>query len=238
MGTVYGKLFNKKETPVVQQIADIVPKEEIKVEQVAKKRMIMRDEPENKEELVKEEDKEEIVDEEKKVHTKLPLNVVITGYGPFMTVTENPSATLLEKIIEGWKTRFGDQEDKIKVLLDKELVVHSDHVDTFIKDAEELISSHKKENPGQRYVLIHLGVSGRLPVDKVALESQCFNAMNFKDGDTYESQYCEPIQKEIEVKTPLSTELPLQACIDSLKETHPCFFFSEDPGHYLCNYIQ
>jgi len=164
------------------------------------------------------------------------LQVVVTGYGPFMNVLENPSADLQKEILKEFENRFGSNSG-IQLFHGEVLVVHSKDVNTFLEQLDELITKHQETHPRDRFLIVHLGVNGGLRELELQIESKCYNCTNFNDGNVYVPGLQMEIDKQKKLDESLNSTLPLDEIHEILTTKHPHIKISEDPGRYLCNYI-
>lgn len=92
---------------------------------------------------------------EKENIVKPKLNVVLTGFGPFMSVTNNPSDSLVKMLAEGFNTRF---KSKNIVLFHNETVsVDQTSVDTCIAKIKQKVLNNKQKNAQDKYLMLHFG---------------------------------------------------------------------------------
>ena len=112
--------------------------------------------------------------------------VVVTGYGPFMSIKENPSGEIATLVGKQFRDFFGE-ESRVKLLHTAVIVVERDQVDLEIEIIQAKIEANREANPKDRYLLIHLGVAGSLPHDVLNLETRCFNARCFEDQNKYKA---------------------------------------------------
>ena len=144
----------------------------------------------------------------------------LTGFGPFGEVKTNPTSEILEFLRGG-----GPLTDCRKERMDI-LDVSTTAIDEYFEDHH--IASNN--------VSIHLGVNSK--ATKFALESTCYNNMNFRipDGNGYQPEFVK-IDESDELDEPKCTNFHLEDVCAVMKEDgFPCEI-SEDPGRYLCNFI-
>lgn len=165
------------------------------------------------------------------------LNVLVTGYGPFMTIKENPSDAVRVEVEKGFEEAFDKDTSQVELIHSENLVVEKDVVDECLQRLDNKIKDHQKENPGEHYLVIHLGVSAGLKHPEVCLERQCTNAKCFVSQNKYIKGTNDPICPSQPPTHSLTTPLPLNSLYSSLKPSQPCLRLSTDPGTYLCNYI-
>lgn len=81
--------------------------------------------------------------------------VVVTGYGPFMSIKKNPSDDLQALIRSQFSKRF--EGTNIKLLHSQMIPVEGPEVDKVIDLIDEKVQANKKERPNDRYLMVHLG---------------------------------------------------------------------------------
>lgn len=165
--------------------------------------------------------------------------VVLTGFGPFMDVLENPSADIQKYIVQKFEEHF-PTDSGVKLLHQGIIVVEADQVDKEISLIEEKIKNNKANNPNDRYLLLHLGVASKMTKNQLKLETRCFNARNFEDQNSYNEDYRVQIENDQELGAIYTTPINLQSIVDKpqRKDIHPKLVLNYNPGNYLCNYIQ
>ena len=164
--------------------------------------------------------------------------VVVTGYGPFMSIKENPSGEIAQLVAKNLPSFFGDQSE-VKLLHSAVIVVEKDEVDKEIEIISRKIQANRIANPRDRYLLVHLGVAGSLPHDVLNLETRCFNAKCFENQNSYKAGLRSLIEDQYAVGATYTSPVKLYEIADRSprKDTHPKLVLSYDPGEYLCNYI-
>jgi pyrrolidone-carboxylate peptidase len=152
------------------------------------------------------------------------INLFITGYGPFMKVTENPSQMLVESIFcdsEQFDEKFNK---KIELKFNEILNVDVDYV---CKNITQCYDSVATCSDCEMNLIVHFGVypggSG------VLLEKQCKNYIN-----DYKS-HCSVIS--LDCADQLTCKLDLESVCQSLKCQGLAVNTSTDAGTYLCNYV-
>ena len=122
------------------------------------------------------------------------MNVYITGFGPFAGVKENPTSVLVGELIKNEQTA-GYQGINI---VDLSIVgVSIEDCDSHIQNVRDKIAQHSQSNPGQRYLILNLGVNPNETCFN--LESRAQNMMNF--GKTADNRGNTPNNVPIDQKT-------------------------------------
>lgn len=164
--------------------------------------------------------------------------VVVTGYGPFMQIKENPSGSIAQLVAKQFPKFF--KSDNTYQLLHKAIItVEIDQVDKEIKKIKSKIKKNKEQNPDDKYLIIHLGVAASLPDDVLKLETRCFNAKCFENQNDYKHGLRNAISDKYSLGSTFSTAVRLSEITEVAprKKGHPKLEVSHDPGEYLCNYI-
>lgn len=164
--------------------------------------------------------------------------VIITGFGPFMNIKENPSADIQKLVVKHFEAHFPPSSN-VKLLHNGVIVVERDHVDKEIDEIRTKIEANKAANPNDKYFLLHLGVAGSMPKDQLNLETRCFNAMNFKNQNTYAKDFRAEIENKQDLGAIYTCPIQLESIVNKSKRksNHPNLTLSYSPGNYLCNYI-
>jgi pyroglutamyl-peptidase len=174
------------------------------------------------------------------------MKVLITGFGEFHGISDNPSKTLLQYLLT--------KADELKQSNDDiELIFQI--LEVSVEDCEPLLKTFITDEKHD-YVIIHMGVNSSAKA--IALEQCCYNSKTFRVPDNRNYQ---PINEKIidsfDLDQPLTTNFPVQlicAETNQLITTYnnsnancfSCFtnryssstaMVSTDPGRFLCNYV-
>ena len=145
--------------------------------------------------------------------------VIITGFGKFSGVHENPT----EKIVMSLKNEGYLAATNLTV------------IEVSSKAVEEYQELMKKSFSYPK-LIIHLGVHPSL--NSFALESCAYNNKTFRtpDQEGYQpGNECISFDQDFDDKT--STHLPLNEIADALSTQGFPVTISDDPGRFLCNYV-
>ena len=109
----------------------------------------------------------------------MSLYVIVTGYGKFMKITENPSKDLAKEVEKHFESAFGNTN--IKLLKREELEVQGFVVNKWVENTAKLIEQKRKENPDNRFLVINIGVwdDPSHPPDTLKFEKNCWNSRQF-----------------------------------------------------------
>lgn len=169
------------------------------------------------------------------------LNVIVTSFGPFMTITDNPSdevrKVVLQKFGSSLQVLAADQAHNIELLHSECLAVEDDVCVDFLRKAKELISRHRREHPNEEYLVLHLGVHGGMRELQVNLERRCFNGRCFEGKNSYRPGFLGRVSNLSPIDEVQRTLAPINHIKARLEAAHPFVEISDNPGRYLCNYI-
>uniref|UniRef100_A0AC35TY61 Pyroglutamyl-peptidase I n=1 Tax=Rhabditophanes sp. KR3021 TaxID=114890 RepID=A0AC35TY61_9BILA len=153
-------------------------------------------------------------------------NIIITGYGPFRTITYNPTQEIVKRLKKDYDSKKENADYNMQSFV---LEVSYDNVhDLFEK---------LKEDKEDIDLLIHLGVDAHR--DGISLESQAFShGYISKDVNECNATNNCNIHADILTEGKLVTSIPLSSVIQNVT---PALKFdvsvSTDPGRFLCGYI-
>ena len=152
------------------------------------------------------------------------INIYLTGYGPFLTVKENPSEKISSYIYDNsskLNTEFTN------IIYNQIFEVKTDDVDNNISKLFNVIKKYENKDDNILHIIISLGVA----------ESRKVNTLEIK-GKNY--IYDRIVDKEIDENKPkfLFSKAPIKYIIKGIQgfNNSECKF-SNDAGQYLCNYI-
>lgn len=177
-------------------------------------------------------------------NSKHTFRFVVTGFGPFNGVPDNPTSILVKELPAYLQQRTGaDMEDPVARLLanctETMIVETSAHA-----ARQEIALLQKKLEPFASAVVLHLGVDAGGKTFK--LESCAYNDATFRVPD--EQGYrpnAVPILDTCSVGSTLTTSFDVPALVETMnatltngEEEHSLRASpSTDPGRFVCNYI-
>lgn len=82
--------------------------------------------------------------------------VVVTGYGPFMSIKKNPSDDLQELISSQFTKRF--DQSRIRLLHSQMIPVEAPEVDKVLDLIHRKVDENRAKRPDDRYLMVHLGM--------------------------------------------------------------------------------
>ena len=170
------------------------------------------------------------------------LQVVVTAYGPFGGIEDNPSDHIRKAIVEHFGEKFQvqilNQHYDILLFDSTQLAVEDDVVLAYLGSLYEKVLAHQSTHGFKdEFLLIHLGVNGGLEDLETHLERRCFNGKCFKDKNKGLRGPNTRIDPEEILDHVHRTSLPINRLYERVKVLHPFFKLNDDPGRYLCNYI-
>eukprot|EP00981_Chlorochromonas_danica_P008403 scaffold2187_cov182-Ochromonas_danica.AAC.4 len=175
---------------------------------------------------------------------------VITGFGQFHGVTDNPTTTLVNHLsaLPQYNNNNNDDDNDNDEFDFTILEVSVQACQNFISQLEErwkskrqqIIIQNQTENEEEIYYFLHLGVDSRS--EKIKLEQCAYNNMTFRVPD--ETSY-QPDQQSIlsshSLEECCQTNYALTDIFEKLQTSNPLardrVVLSTDPGRFLCNYI-
>lgn len=156
------------------------------------------------------------------------LKIYISGYGPFMSVKNNPSQVLVESIVKDKDIIHTELDFKCEIVHDCIYEVSVDYVSQNVSKCHQMIEEELDcGNSQDLHLIVHFGVNAG--ADKINLEKKCKN---------YIQDYVKlqgKINEEGEDK--LVCKLNLEEIVKYLQSFNHNVSTSDDAGNYLCNYI-
>jgi hypothetical protein len=143
-----------------------------------------------------------VCDTVKKIQTKKKMiQLHITGFGPFLDVTENPSSTIMRLVAKHFSE--SNQKEKVKVLSQTELEVSVQAVERYIQEmvnAEQQQQQQKYSNEKSSSIVhffLHFGIN-RGSEETVAIETEAENCVWIPPNDhsKFDSYYCAKISPD------------------------------------------
>lgn len=161
------------------------------------------------------------------------MRVIVTGFGAFAGVSQNPTTEVACKLPE-----FADAHPCPAVTGMDCQVIRTSAADATaaIENIRALVGGGVSDGtPSAHTLVLHLGVHAS--ATQFAIESTAYNEADFRipDENGYAPRHT-PIDHTKELGAPLRTRLPVPALVDSmLAKGFPCQA-STDPGRFVCNY--
>ena len=177
---------------------------------------------------------------------------IITGFGPFGTVEENPTTVIIRRLDTYLRSSVVDCGDEIANLVYEYIILETSAQDvsktmnrlrdtTILKlkqkqDEEDDNKNNKRQR--QRIILLHLGVAR---TTSFRLESCAYNEATFRIPDIcgYQPKQ-ELIIREDVLEKCYKTTLDLTSLCTKLTNRYGpkiCTEISTNPGRYVCNYV-
>lgn len=167
----------------------------------------------------------------------MSLKVFISGYGPFMTVVNNPSDELAKQLEKDFARAFdGVNIDLVERVT---LPVTVPAVEALMVDWRAKIDKLTAEDPNNRFLCIHIGVNGNISSNHIEFERFSNNRRIMDDeGALYDDG---PDERIVSDKYPANhiqeTNFDIEKIVDSVSRYNPWAKINYDPGDYLCNFI-
>jgi pyrrolidone-carboxylate peptidase len=185
------------------------------------------------------------------------ISFILTGFGPFGGVADNPTTTLIHKLQKQQQIIKSDpltdaslQEWNVNVLTCQLIDTSisgvkkaNTEIQTTLLDAIRNSHNHKNQpqphqKQNQHVVIVHLGVNAK--GTSIQLETTAFNEASFRIPDNEGNQpkkQC--IDEELPLTTRLGTSLPIkriQTLLEREGYTNDIVKLSGDAGRFICNY--
>ena len=154
------------------------------------------------------------------------INIYLTGYGPFLTIKENPAEKISSYIFEN-NSKLNTETTKI--IYNQIFEVNTDYVDNNISKLFDVIKKHENNNDNKNalHVIISLGVAENRKVNTLEIRGQnhYYDLLNDRKIDENKPEY-------------YYSKNPVKYIIKGIQnfKNSECKF-SNDAGTYLCNYI-
>ena len=152
------------------------------------------------------------------------INIYLTGYGPFLTIKENPS----QKIV----THIFDNNSKLNteftnIIYNQIFEVKTENVDNNISKLFDIIKKHNESNKNILHIIISLGVAENREVNtlEIRAKNHIYDRIVDKKIDEYKPEF-------------FYSKTPIKYIIKGIQnfKNSECKF-SNDAGTYLCNYM-
>ncbi len=173
-----------------------------------------------------------MTDTNEKHETELAL--ILTAFGPFGGVEENPSNILLRELplfLAGscWKSKVKERIQKMVVI---ETSAHG------ATDALERLSQEITQQASTKVFCLHLGVN--VYGTGYQFEQCAYNDASFRIPDQRGYRPIQvPILPNMALGTPCHTNCSLTSLVEDLSNSFPAIEsrISTDPGRFVCNYL-
>ena len=167
---------------------------------------------------------------------------VVTGFGPFNGVPDNPTSILARQLEAGLQQWAASSNDPVAYVLAH--CTETRIVETSAQAARYQVEDIRQVlEPFQSAIVLHLGVDAGSRTFK--LERCAYNDATFRVPD--EQGYAPnrvPIVDTCSVGSPLATSLDVPSLVNTMNQTLsssandiPIARPSSDPGRFVCNYI-
>ena len=171
------------------------------------------------------------------------ISFIITGFGPFGGVADNPTTTLVQELQHIYPINSSDpltqQSDELNVLSYQLIDTCISGVKKASSEIESLIlESTRRTNHHHHVVILHLGVNAG--GDTFQLETTAFNEASFRIPDNEGNQpKKEHIDKDQPFRHRLQTSLPVKRILGlgQWDEYDNNVKLSGDAGRFICNYV-
>ena len=154
------------------------------------------------------------------------INIYLTGYGPFLTIEENPAEKISSYI---FNNNSKLNTEKTKIIYNQIFEVKTEYVDNNISKLFDMIKKYENndDNKNMLHIIISLGVA----------ENRLVNTLEIKGQNHI---YDLIVDKKIDENKPdfYFSKNPIKYIIKGIQnfKNSECKF-SNDAGTYLCNYM-
>ena len=118
------------------------------------------------------------------------INIYLTGYGPFLTIKENPAEKISSYILEN-NSKLSTE--KTKIIYNQIFEVNTDYVDNNISKLFDVIKKNENNNDNKNvlHVIISLGVAENRKVNTLEIRGQnhYYDLLNDRKIDENKPEY-------------------------------------------------
>jgi len=160
------------------------------------------------------------------------MKIILTGFGKFNGVSDNPSTHIINHIKDYIKNK-SDQGlvHKFDLHNVEILEVSAEGTKRFLKSIDESISNSSDD----KILFLHLGVNSSATT--FALEKYGWNEANFRCPDECGWKPVNELIVPDEKIVKNETKLPLESISTCLTSLNHVVKVSTDPGRFICNYL-
>jgi len=164
----------------------------------------------------------------------MALYIFLSGYGPFMNITNNPS----DELGKMFRDNFGDtfQGTNVKLADYSSMPVTHVGVMEILEKWSQQIDQIRQTEPASKFLCINIGVNAGIPNRSLHFERYCFNSRCFEPGN--EGALCNDVQvyNDIENNKKMECNFDIESIVDAITPYNPFSKINYDPGTYLCGY--
>ena len=172
---------------------------------------------------------------------KTSVKFIVSGFGPFQNVKQNPTKIIAERLIDYLENREEVHENAIDAIapiaaLTTALVIETS-AGAVREDLDQIFSQHVDSVSDQTVVFLHLGVN--VTANCFNLEKCAYNDATFRVPDErgYQPRN-QTIVNDFPFQQSLSSDLNFSAIKLQVNSTCPglTLQLSTDPGRFVCNF--
>ena len=166
----------------------------------------------------------------------MALYLFVSGYGPFMNITNNPSDELGKMFRDHFAETFQGTNIRLADYTSMP-VTHQGVMETLEKWSQQIDQIRQAEGNACRFLCINIGVNAGIPNRSVNFERYCFNSRCFEPGN--EGSLCEsaPVYNDIADNQQMECKFDIESIVDAIAPYNPFAKINYDPGTYLCGYV-
>ncbi|CAI2380985.1 unnamed protein product [Moneuplotes crassus] len=162
------------------------------------------------------------------------FNLYISGFGPFDTVTKNPTTTIVEELDIENEIRKDFEDYNINVVYKEVIEVDIDSVDEQLDCIHDKIQDSLYD--GSYNLVLHLGTDSSS--SRIQVEKQAANCKDFTIPDNQGNQpQGEKIDRSKDIEHCLASVIDTSTVVAALRAAEYNCVESKDAGKYICNYI-
>ena len=172
---------------------------------------------------------------------KKNIKFIVSGFGPFQNVKENPTKIIADRLIEYLENREEVREDANDVILPLAALTTALVMETSAgavrEELDQLFSQHVDIVSDQTVVFLHLGVN--VKANCFILEKCAYNDATFRVPDErgYQPRN-QTVVNDFPYQQSLSSDLNISALKLQVNSSCPNLTLqvSTDPGRFVCNF--
>ncbi|EGC39979.1 hypothetical protein DICPUDRAFT_52340 [Dictyostelium purpureum] len=158
--------------------------------------------------------------------------IILSGFGKFCGVEDNPSSHLVRDIENYINTLENKNELKFEIVKKDIIEVSAEATNHYLKTLENVnLNKDNNQNP----FLLHLGVSSSELSNR--LEMYGWNMADFRCKDERGWMPSKELIDQDDSNEKYETQLPILEFTNQLSSLNYKVKESDDPGRFLCNYI-
>lgn len=164
----------------------------------------------------------------------MALYLFVSGYGPFMNITNNPSDELGKMFRDHFAETFQGTNIRLADYTSMP-VTHQGVMETLEKWSQQ-IDQIRQADGNSRFLCINIGVNAGIPNRQLKFERYCFNSRCFEPGNEGSLCDAQPVYNDIADNQQLECKFDIESIVDAIAPYNPFASVNDNPGTYLCGY--